>query len=113
MYFFKGSGRSIDEIHLKGTLDKIQDDIVGYGGHAGAAGLSIKKEMLSKFRKDFTKAVGDIPNIPEDIYYDLELNPFSISSSILAHCGTCTLKIWKSGVTFLYHERTNPGSDVK
>lgn len=72
----KGSGRSIDKIHLKNALDKIQDDIVGYGGHAGAAGLSIKKEMLSKFREDFTKAVGDIPNIPEDIYYDLELNPY-------------------------------------
>ena len=72
----KGSGRSIDEIHLKNALDKVRDDIVGYGGHAGAAGLSIKKEMLSKFRKDFTKAVGDIPNIPEDIYYDLELNPY-------------------------------------
>ena len=42
--FLKGSGRSIPEIHLKNTLDKMQNLIVSYGGHAGAAGLSIKEE---------------------------------------------------------------------
>ena len=45
----KGSGRSIPKIHLKNTLDKIKHILVGYGGHAGAAGLTIKEENLNLF----------------------------------------------------------------
>lgn len=42
----KGSGRSIPGIHLKNVLDSIPKDIlIGYGGHEGAAGLSIKKKI--------------------------------------------------------------------
>ena len=59
--FLKGSGRSIPEIHLKNTLDKMQNLIVSYGGHAGAAGLSIKEENLDEFIKAFTQACGTIP----------------------------------------------------
>lgn len=70
----KGSGRSIKEIHLKNTLDKIQELIVGYGGHAGAAGLSIKKDNLEAFKKAFIEACGPIPEKSNDIYYDLELS---------------------------------------
>lgn len=69
----KGSGRSIPEIHLKDALDKIQDKIVGYGGHAGAAGLSIKKDDLKEFTKALADACGKLPDKTEDIYYDLEL----------------------------------------
>lgn len=73
----KGSGRSIPEIHLKNVLDKIQQSehlLCGYGGHAGAAGLSIKKCDLEKFTKAFKKACGDIPVLPEDVYYDMDLD---------------------------------------
>ena len=70
----KGSGRSIPGIHLKEVLDKIQDKIVGYGGHAGAAGLSIERDKLDEFTKAFKEACGEIPGKSEDIEYDLELN---------------------------------------
>ena len=70
----KGSGRSIAEIHLKKALDKIQSEIVGYGGHAGAAGISIQKDNLENFTKAFKEAIGEIPDAPEDILYDLELD---------------------------------------
>ena len=69
----KGSGRSIPEIHLKEVLDKLQDKIVGYGGHAGAAGLSIRKDMLKDFTDAFVKECGVLPEKSEDIEYDLEL----------------------------------------
>ena len=71
--FLKGSGRSIPEIHLKDVLDKIQDKIVGYGGHAGAAGLTIRREDLDSFTEAFKTACGDIPEVPKDTVYDLEL----------------------------------------
>lgn len=38
----KGSGRTYGNIHLKYLLDKASDLLVGYGGHAAAAGMSIK-----------------------------------------------------------------------
>lgn len=70
----KGSGRSIPEVHLKDTLDKISDTMLGYGGHAGAAGLSIAKENLELFTKAFSDAVGPLPEDNGIIYYDLELD---------------------------------------
>ena len=71
--FLKGSGRSIPEIHLKNTLDKMQNLIVSYGGHAGAAGLSIKEENLDEFIKAFTQACGTIPPLCKDTFYDLSI----------------------------------------
>ena len=55
----KGSGRTIQEIHLKNALDKIKDQMLGYGGHAGAAGLSIKADKLEEFKRAFTEACED------------------------------------------------------
>ena len=52
----KGSARSIPEIHVKNVLDSIQTLLVKYGGHAGAAGLTLKKENLSSFKEAFTDA---------------------------------------------------------
>lgn len=80
--FLKGSGRSIPEIHLKDVLDKVQDQITGYGGHAGAAGLTIRKENLADFKKAFAKACGKIPDIPKDTSYDLELLGTDISEAL-------------------------------
>lgn len=73
----KGSGRSIPGISLKDVLDSIQHLIVRYGGHAGAAGLTIKKADLDAFAGAFAEACGEIPPAPEDICYDLDLGEFS------------------------------------
>ena len=72
----KGSGRSIKEIHLKKILDSIQDKIVGYGGHAGAAGLSIREEDLDAFTEAFKKACGKIPEPADPRRYDVSINSF-------------------------------------
>lgn len=71
----KGSGRSIACVNLKAVLDSIQDKIAGYGGHAGAAGLSIGRDRLDEFREAFRTACGDLPDAPTDVSYDLELDP--------------------------------------
>lgn len=49
----KGSGRSLDEFNLKSALDKLAPMLLKYGGHAKAAGLSIKEENLDDFIKAF------------------------------------------------------------
>ena len=77
----KGSGRSISEIHLKNVLDKINDKIVGYGGHAGAAGLTIKEDMLKEFTVAFMEACGEIPK-PQKIKHDIEVIPGCIEEIV-------------------------------
>lgn len=47
------SGRSIPTIHLFNALNHFADMFVRFGGHAQAAGLTIKKEDYEGFRKAF------------------------------------------------------------
>ena len=74
----KGSGRSIPEVHLKEALDKCKDSIIGYGGHAGAAGLTIRLSKLEEFRGAFINACGEIPEYTNDVVYDMEITPDEI-----------------------------------
>lgn len=76
----KGSARSIPEVHLEHVLSSISDQMVGFGGHAGAAGLSIRKENLSAFTEAFREAVGTLPEKPKDAFFDLEFVPSRINS---------------------------------
>ncbi len=78
----KGSGRSIPEIHLKNTLDRISNLIVAYGGHAGAAGLSIKKADFHAFQNAFRESCGEIPPMDENVYYDLEIEQADVSKTV-------------------------------
>lgn len=51
---YKGSCRSISNVHILDNLSLFEDYLLGYGGHAGAAGFSIKEEYLDAFVRDFT-----------------------------------------------------------
>lgn len=55
------SARSIDSIHLKEILDEINEKdqtmFVKYGGHKGAAGLTIKKTRFDDFSQLFEEAI--------------------------------------------------------
>lgn len=53
----KGSGRSIEHVNLYETLKECSDTIIQFGGHAMAAGLTVKKEILPLFIKKFNLAV--------------------------------------------------------
>lgn len=70
----KGSARSFRHFHLKNALDKCQDLLLGYGGHAGAAGLSLKKENLQAFRDRMNSLVAEsgVLEEVEDVYIDYE-----------------------------------------
>ncbi len=53
----KGSGRSIEGVSLVEAIRACQDDLLAGGGHAMAAGLSIREEALGSFRKKFAEYV--------------------------------------------------------
>ena len=57
----RGSARSIDGLNIRDVLDSIATRLPGmlpkFGGHAMAAGLSIKRVHLARFQKAFDKAV--------------------------------------------------------
>ena len=85
--YIKGSGRSIPEVHLRDAIDYVfkqkPELFKGFGGHAMAAGLTIKKEGLEEFKKLFEESVkkfiGDKPLTKElNVDYILKPNDFSI-----------------------------------
>ena len=57
----KGSGRSIPGLHLRDALDLVSKRAPGlilrFGGHAAAAGLSIRSEDIDRFREQFEHTV--------------------------------------------------------
>ena len=59
--FLKGSGRSLPDIHLKDTLDLLAanhpDLIIRFGGHAMAAGLTIREADYAEFKGLFDAEV--------------------------------------------------------
>lgn len=66
----KGSGRSIPGLHLRDALDAIATRNPGmlnkFGGHAMAAGLSLKKEHLGDFTAAFNQIVTELA--PPEIF---------------------------------------------
>ena len=52
-----GSGRCIEGMNLANSLVSCKELLVKHGGHAAAAGLTIKTENISKFEQDFEKYV--------------------------------------------------------
>lgn len=53
----KGSGRSVGRINLVDALSNSSEFLLKYGGHALAAGLSIKREDLDDFRRAINEYV--------------------------------------------------------
>ena len=47
----KGSGRSVPGVHIVRALDRAAPTLIRYGGHAAAAGFSLRAEDLERFRE--------------------------------------------------------------
>ena len=76
-----GSGRCIEGMNLADSLNSCTELLVKHGGHAAAAGLTIKTENISKFKKEFNKYADE--NLTEDtLQPKLELD-FETSLSVL------------------------------
>ena len=57
----RGSGRSIPGLHLRDALDLVSKRapslLLGFGGHAAAAGVSLRIDDIDRFRAEFDAAV--------------------------------------------------------
>ncbi len=78
----KGSGRGNGEINLYSLLNKVSHLLTGFGGHKGAAGLSLKMANFEKFQEAINQAYHSIPK-----EYDFIENNFlcDIDFSLIGH----------------------------
>lgn len=62
--YLKGSGRSIEILHLRDAIDLVYKEypyiFKGFGGHAMAAGVTIKEEFLKLFSEKFENVVANL-----------------------------------------------------
>lgn len=74
---YVGSARSTDEINIFEALNRFKELFVRFGGHAHAAGLTIKKENLPILREklnEYLKSAYEESNIIKKTYYDLHID---------------------------------------
>jgi single-stranded-DNA-specific exonuclease len=74
--FTRGSCRSIREFHITEALDQCADLLEHYGGHAAAAGFTVKNEKLDALRQRLTSIAQE--NLSQldlhpSLHYDLEI----------------------------------------
>ncbi len=75
----RGSARSIAGVHIVEILEKCSMHLVQFGGHAAAAGLTIRQEKIETFEAHFEKIVREamteeVTNRPLSIDCELSLN---------------------------------------
>ena len=81
----KGSGRSIPGFDLHDALMQCLDTIEKFGGHSMAIGITIKKDNLEKFKKEFEKVAEEkhIEEIIPIINIDAKINLSDINKQMV------------------------------
>jgi single-stranded-DNA-specific exonuclease len=83
----KGSGRSIEGVSLVDALRECADCLEAGGGHAMAAGLSIREENIDTFRRlfaDYVTATTTAEQRLPKLYFDAEISFAELSLEFLA-----------------------------
>lgn len=84
----KGSARSIDGFHIRDAIDlvakKNPEIILTFGGHAMAAGLTIKQDSFDTFVQSFEEVAGSILK-PEDLSEIVEVDDSILQDDINVH----------------------------
>ncbi len=73
----KGSARSIPEFHITEALDQCAELLVRHGGHAAAAGFTVKNEHLPALQArllDIARAQLDVAQLRPTLMIDAEIN---------------------------------------
>ncbi len=82
----KGSARSIPKLNLKAALDQCSQHLLTYGGHAAAAGMSLKSENLEAFRDELNRVINDsspeLRSLPP-LLADAELSLQDVNADLL------------------------------
>lgn len=82
---YTGSARSVEGVHILDLLDKVGNLIIKYGGHSGAAGLSVSQENYEIFVKNLTKIANkeiDKKLLDKTIKLDAMVNEKEISMKL-------------------------------
>ena len=121
---YRGSGRSIAGVHLRDVLDAISkrapDIIIKFGGHAMAAGLTLRSGSLKTFGDLFEDIVRSQVN--EDTLSQTYLTDGSLKASdiTLANAQLINAQIWGQGFpppsfadTFQVVRQQSMGADKK
>ncbi len=97
----RGSGRSIEGVHLRDTLDLVTkaapDLIERFGGHAMAAGLTLKAERYEPFTRAFeaaTRASAEAVHFARTVATDGPLAPADIGLALIE---ATERQIWGQG----------------
>jgi single-stranded-DNA-specific exonuclease len=81
----RGSGRSIPGFDLHEALHRVAPTLERYGGHAMAAGLTVRRDRFEEFRVAFLRVAGEFLR-PEDLTpaqrVDLEMPLASVSAEL-------------------------------
>lgn len=78
----KGSGRSIPGFHLYDALQTCSDQLLGYGGHKYAAGLSLNAEAIAGFAEKFDRHAAGLlseEDLLPELRIDAELLPEEVT----------------------------------
>ena len=97
----KGSGRSIAGLHLRDALDLVSKRAPGlllrFGGHAAAAGLTLREENLGNFEALFEEVVRGLVS-PADLTRTLETDgPLEAGRMTLESARLLEGEIWGQG----------------
>lgn len=81
----KGSSRTVKNISIYDALSKCSDLLINFGGHELAAGLSLKKENVEKFKIKFEDTVKklEIEEIVDIIDIDVKIDKKDIDLDII------------------------------
>ena len=97
----KGSGRSIRGLHLRDALDLVSKQAPGlllrFGGHAAAAGLTLREENLARFEELFEQTVRELID-PADLTRSIETDgPLEAGRMSLESARLLEGEIWGQG----------------
>jgi len=97
----RGSGRSIPSLHLRDALDLLDKRepglVLRFGGHAAAAGLSIREADFARFRTAFDTTLRELLT-PADLHLRIETDgSLSPSEMSLALAERLSEPVWGQG----------------
>jgi single-stranded-DNA-specific exonuclease len=83
---YRGSARSVAGVDIKAALDGCAEHLTRYGGHVGAAGLSLPADALSAFREALSAAVSQQLDRfgPQPLHADAEIDLRALSPADVA-----------------------------
>ena len=79
----KGSLRTRSNINLYQVLKECESTLVQYGGHSGAAGITIDNNEIENFSKIFESSVQNYEHKEEERFPDIDLDFDEINSKTL------------------------------